>query len=151
MARQRGKCKKIFQESFCEKWYAEKQDSKSLAKFPQKVLQRVLSKRGSKNVCATGRSGNCFFSLTKQLASAFAQTFSYHVGEHARAKTAKIHRTAAASTSSAGGAHRMYGKYGLVRLNEIGRLSLLKEAVLVSCLAFFSPLGGCRCVEDANR
>ena len=89
--------------------------------------------------------------LAKQLASAFAQTFSYHVGEHARATTAKIHRTAAASTSSAGGTHRNYGKYELVRLNEIGRFSLLKEAVLVSCLAFFSPLGGCRYVEDADH
>ena len=115
----------------------------------QKGFQKRLCNRQVRQLPAQTKL--TILSLTKQLASAFAQTFSYHVGEHARAKTAKIHRTAAASTSSAGGAHRMYGKYGLVRLNEIGRLSLLKEAVLVSCLAFFSPLGGCRYVEDANH
>ena len=105
---------------------------------PKGVPKTFVQQAGQATACAN-QADNFF--LTKQLASAFAQTFSYHVGEHARAKTAKIHRTAAASTSSAGGAHRMYGKYGLVRLNEIGRLSLLKEAVLVSCLAFFHPSG----------
>ena len=112
--RQRGKWNHVFQKAAASNSTQNRHDLKSYFKFPYKVLQRVLSKRGSTTRNAANRSDSClrkwnrqnFFSQTRrQHAESFTKTFSERACERAKAKNIKITRNRRVINTQCRGEH----------------------------------------------